>query len=78
MSDVPRCPKCKQQNYSLAVVTEEEFTSEVVNGQISGCAASSLPSPVRAYGSCTNCGHKWRIKSAAIRTLNSYGNETNG
>lgn len=69
MTNVPCCPSCRQQNYSLNVVSEEVTQSDVIDGVISGMGAASMPQPVRAYGECNNCGHKWQIKNAKTRQL---------
>lgn len=72
MSGIPKCPKCKKRTYSLTVVTEEEFCTDVTDGKFSGCAAASIPQPVRAYAECQLCGHEWKIRNARTAQLNSY------
>ena len=71
-TNLPACPRCCSQTYSLVVVVEEEMTSDVVDGVIVFCGQSAIPQPVRAEAKCGNCGHEWRIRNAATRPLCNY------
>lgn len=69
VTKVPRCPSCRQQNYSLTVICEEATDSDVIDGVISGMGTAAMPQPVRAYGDCKNCGRKWQIRNARTAQL---------
>jgi hypothetical protein len=70
MSDLPRCPKCRKQTYTLSVVYEESADAEVVDGVIKFRGTAALPEPVRAYGTC-QCGYQWKIRNANTAVLNN-------
>ncbi len=72
MSDMPKCPKCRKQNYELNVTCEEDTFSVVTDGKCEFMGACSLPEPVRAHAQCRSCGHKWKIKNARTAQLNSH------
>lgn len=61
-----RCPKCKSQNLTLTESIEAETTFEVREGRLNRQAGihnfGNFIGSLR--GSCTACGHKWRIRKA--------------
>jgi len=63
-----RCPKCRSTSFSYSVVCEEEFTSDVVDGQLTFMGQSDLPVPVRACATCTKCGHYWQFRKVPYTT----------
>lgn len=69
MSNLPKCPKCKGQTYVLSVVVEESLEGQVTDGVNEGLWQCALPLPVRAYGNCSLCGHKWQIRNASTAQL---------
>jgi len=56
-----RCPKCKGGTLELGYTLEEDWSADVVEGELVFRGCASIPSITSAHGKC-KCGHTWKVR----------------